>query len=59
VKVDQVARIETQVWALAGHGTLIWAGSSETVNPRDIARIARGLANHTVETLQKAGILPE
>ena len=59
VKVDQVARIETQVWSLAGQGTLIWAGSSETVNPRDIAKVARGLANHTVERLQKAGILPE
>jgi hypothetical protein len=59
VKVDQVARIETQVWSLEGQGTLVWAGSSETVNPRDIARVARGLANHTVETLQKAGILPD
>jgi hypothetical protein len=59
VRVDQVARIETQVWSLEGQGTLVWAGASETVNPRDIARVARGLANHTVETLQKAGILPD
>jgi hypothetical protein len=59
VQVDQIARIETQVWSLEGDGTMIWAGSSETVNPRDIPDLASSLADETVETLQKAGILPE
>jgi len=59
VKVDQVARIETQVWSLAGDGTMIWAGSSETVNPRDIPNLASSLADETVGTLQKTGILPD
>lgn len=58
VKVDQVARIETQVWTLDGDGTMIWAGSSETVNPREIPDLASSLADETVETLQKSGILP-
>ncbi len=59
VRVDQVARIETQVWSLAGDGTMIWAGSSETVNPREIPNLASSLADETVETLQKAGVLPK
>ena len=59
VKVDQIARIETQVWALAGRGTMIWAGASETVNPREISNLAGSLADTTVSTLQKSGILPK
>jgi hypothetical protein len=59
VKVDQVARIETQVWALVDQGTMIWAGSSETVNPRQIPDLASSLADETVSTLQKAGVLPD
>jgi hypothetical protein len=59
VKVDQIARIETQVWTLEGHGTMVWAGSSETVNPREIPNLASSLADETVSTLQKAGILPD
>ena len=58
VKVDQIARIETQVWSLEGQGTMIWAGSSETVNPREIPDLASSLADETVEALQKSGILP-
>ena len=58
VRIDQVARIETQVWALPGQGTMVWAGSSEKVNPRDIPRVARALADATVSTLQKTGVLP-
>jgi hypothetical protein len=59
VQVDQIARIETQVWALAGHGTMIWAGASETVNPREIPDLADSLAGATVATLRKAGVLPK
>jgi hypothetical protein len=59
VRIDQVARIETQVWSLAGDGTMIWAGSSETVNPREIPNLAKSLADETVGTLQQAGILPQ
>jgi hypothetical protein len=58
VKVDQIARIETQVWTLAGQGTMIWAGASETVNPRKIPDLASSLADTTVGEIQKAGILP-
>lgn len=57
-RIDRVARIETQVWSLAGEGTLVWAGMSETVNPRDIPAVAATLADRTVTTLQSAGILP-
>jgi hypothetical protein len=56
-RIDRIARIETQVWVLAGEGTMIWAGSSEAVNPRDIPAVAGRLADDTVSALQKAGIL--
>jgi hypothetical protein len=58
VRIDQIMRIETQVWSLAGEGTMVWAGSSEKVNPRDVARVANSLSDATVTTLQKAGVLP-
>ena len=57
-RIDRVARIETQVWSLEGEGNLIWAGMSESVNPRDIPGVAASLANDTVSTLQSAGVLP-
>ena len=56
-RIDRVARIETQVWSLAEEGTLIWAGTSESVNPRDIPSVAASLAESTVTTLQSAEIL--
>jgi hypothetical protein len=59
VDVDQVARIETQVWSAAGEGTMIWAGVSEAVNPRDLSKVADSLAEATAAALQKAGVLPE
>jgi len=55
--VDRVARIETQVWSLSGEGTMIWAGSSDSVNPRDLSSVFRRLADRTVTTLQQVGIL--
>jgi hypothetical protein len=57
-RIDRVARIETQVWSLGDESALIWAGMSESVNPRDIPREAAALANDTVTTLQSAGVLP-
>lgn len=57
-RIDRIARIETQVWSLEGEGNLIWAGMSESVNPRDIPRVAASLAEDTVTTLQSAGVLP-
>jgi len=58
VRIDQVMRIETQAWSLAGEGTMIWAGSSEKVNPRDVERLANSLADATVAELQKLAVLP-
>jgi hypothetical protein len=58
LRIDRVARIETQVWSLAGEGMLIWAGSSEEVNPRAIPSVARSLADATVGELQDLGVLP-
>jgi len=58
VRIDQVARFETQAWSVAGEGNMVWAGSSEKVNPRDVLRVANSLADSTIAALQKAGVLP-
>jgi hypothetical protein len=58
LRIDEVARIETQVWSTAGEGRMIWAGASERVIPRDLPKAADKLAAQTVSTLQKSGILP-
>ena len=50
-RIDRVARIETQVWSLAGEGTLVWAGMSETVNPRDIPAVAATLSGQDIMDL--------
>lgn len=58
VVTSRVARIETEVWSLAGEGAIVWAGASEVVNPRGIASVADSLAEATVRELQRAGVLP-
>ncbi len=56
---DTIARLETQVWDVRGEGKMVWAGMSESVNPQEAKNIAGEVAAITVETLQKAGILPK
>lgn len=55
---DTIARLETQVWDVRGEGKLIWAGMSESVNPQEAKNIMDEVAELTVSTLQRAGILP-
>jgi len=56
-RIDRIARIETQAWSFADQGTLIWSGTSESVNPRDVATLSRSLSDAIVGALQKAEIL--
>ena len=55
-----IARIETQVWQVGGpEPSMIWTGMSETVDPQQTKNLANEIAEVTIETLQKAGVLPK
>ncbi|MCU0224085.1 MAG: hypothetical protein MUF27_08440 [Acidobacteria bacterium] len=54
-----IARVETQVWQVnVTEPAMIWTGMSETVDPQQTKNVAGEIAEVTIETLQKAGVLP-
>lgn len=53
-----IARVETQVWQVnVTEPAMIWTGMSETVDPQQTKNVAGEIAEVTIETLQKAGII--
>jgi hypothetical protein len=55
-----IARVETQVWQVAPpEPSMIWTGMSETVDPQQTKNVAGEISEVTIETLQKAGVLPK
>ena len=53
-----IARVETQVWQVnSAEPGMIWTGMSETVDPQQTKNLANEIAEVTIETLQKAGVL--
>ena len=55
-----IARVETQVWQVAPpEPSMIWTGMSETIDPQQTQNVAGEIAEVTIETLQKAGVLPK
>lgn len=59
MKTTTIARVETQAWQTSvAEPAMIWTGMSETVDPQQTKNIAGEIAEVTIETLQKAGVLP-
>ena len=54
---DTIIRAEVSLYTVPG-GKLLWAGSSETVNPTDAATLAREVAQATAAELKKQGLIP-
>jgi hypothetical protein len=55
-----IARVETQVWQVGGpEPSMIWTGMSETVDPQQTKNVAGEIAEVTIDTLQKAGVIPK
>ena len=48
--------IETQIYSLS-HDKLIWAGRSETTDPRTAGRLAHSVVGRVVRALKKDGLL--
>ncbi len=59
MKTTTIARVETQVWQTnVAEPAMIWSGMSETVDPQQTKNVAGEIVEVTIETLQKAGVLP-
>ena len=49
---DTVVSIETQIYSLA-NDNLIWAGRSETTNPRSVRKLGHSVVKHVLRSLEK------
>ena len=49
--------IETLLYDIAGGGKLLWAGVSETTDPRNIGKFVEGLAKAVVSDLEKKKLI--
>lgn len=54
---EKIVSLETQAWAAAGDGTLVWSGLSETVDPTSVPSVCRTLSSQVVSKLRKAGVI--
>jgi hypothetical protein len=56
VYANQIVTIETQIYSLA-NDKLIWAGRSETTDPRTAGRLAHSVVGRVTRALKKEGLL--
>ena len=56
VNEDVIVSIETQIYSLQ-NDKLIWAGRSETTNPRSVSRLGDSVIKHVKKKLEKQGFL--
>jgi hypothetical protein len=55
---DRVITLETLIYSIE-KDELLWAGRSETTNPKDIKKFVRDLVNEAGKSLRKAGLVPK
>jgi len=53
---DRIVTLETVIYSIENDG-LIWAGRSETANPKDIRKFVKDLIDATGKELRKAGLI--
>lgn len=56
VYANQIVTIETQIYSLTSN-KLIWAGRSETTDPRTAGKLAHSVVGRVVRALRKDGLL--
>ena len=54
---ETIVRVETGIWTTEGDGKRIWAGVSETTDPRSVAGISGEIATELVAKAHRAGII--
>jgi len=57
-RTDRVITLETLIYSI-DKDELLWAGRSETTNPKDIRKFVQELAKEAGKSLRKAGLLPK
>jgi hypothetical protein len=55
---DRVVTLETLIYSIE-NDELIWAGRSETENPKDIRKFVNELIDATAKEMRKSGLLPK
>ena len=55
---DRVITLETAIYSI-DKDELLWAGRSETTNPKDITRFVQDLVKEAGKSLRKAGLVPK
>ncbi|HEY4130752.1 MAG TPA: hypothetical protein VGM50_09040 [Gemmatimonadaceae bacterium] len=58
VDVDKIVSVETQVYSLS-HNALIWAGRSETTNPKSAGKLADAVIDRVIDAMHKDGLLAQ
>jgi len=58
VRTDTFVLVETRVYSVID-GQLIWAGRSETLNPRSVQELVKGVVDAVSAELRHQGLLPE
>jgi hypothetical protein len=53
---DRIVTIETQVYSLADD-RLVWAGRSETTNPKSVGKLTDSVIKHVLKALHNDGVL--
>ena len=56
-RTDTEVVVETRLYDVA-RGRLLWAGTSRTVNPRDVEEVVQGIFQAASEDLRKRGLVP-
>ena len=54
--VDKIVTIETEIYSLASE-KLIWAGRSETTNPKSINKLGDSVIRHVTKALREEGLI--
>lgn len=55
---DRVITLETMIYSIE-RDELLWAGRSETTNPKDITKFVQDLVKEAGKSLRKAGLVPK
>lgn len=55
---DRVVTLETMIYSIE-KDELLWAGRSETTNPKDITKFVQDLVKEAGKALRKAGLVPK
>ena len=57
VRQDELVDVETRIYSVKD-AKLLWAGTTETVNPRDVRRTVREIADAVAAELRQEGLIP-